>query len=148
MQTTKNLNLPSLPKAQELSKEQLAAAAESRKLRKQFKEKLWPFLEMSTKDLADAMALLDLAKMGIEAAWGAKKNKMTLKSLDVQLKPEAENYKKLKFLYDELQDESVKSSTEILTSLANTLNDYANSKISHEPMTALKEQFDKEYADV
>lgn len=103
---------------------------------------------MSTKDLADAMALLDLAKMGVEAAWGAKKNKMTLKSLDIQLKPDAESYKKLKFLYDELEDESIKSSVEILASLANTLNDYANTKISHEPMSALKEQFEKEYADV
>lgn len=103
---------------------------------------------MSTKDLADAMALLDLAKMGIEAAWGVKKNKQTLKSLDVQIKPEAESYKKLKFLYDELENETIKSSIEILSSLANTLNDYANTKVSHEPMTALKEQFEKEFKDV
>lgn len=94
------------------------------------------------------MALLDLAKMGVEAAWTNKKNKQTLKSLGIQLKPEAESYKKLIFLYDELQDETVKGSVDILTSLANTLNDYANTKISHEPMTSLKEMFEKEYADV
>ena len=136
------------PKVQSLDPKELAKQAEQRRLKQQFKDKLWPFLELSTKDLSDAIALLDLAKMGIEAAWQAKKNKQTLKSLDIQIKPEAEYYKKLKFLYDELEGETVKGSIDILISLANTINDYGNTKISHEPMTALKEQFEKEYANI
>ena len=130
-----------------LSKEQLAAGAEKRRLKQQFKEVLWPFLEISVKDLQEAIALVDLAQMGIEAAFKAKKNKMTLKSLDVKLVDGAPEYKKLKFLYDTLQDEPVSKAVEILASLKNTVNDYANTKISKAPMTEIKDLFDKEFKD-
>ena len=85
--------------------------------------------------------------MGIEAAFKAKKNKMTLKSLDVKLVDGAPEYKKLKFLYDTLQDEPVSKAVEILASLKNTVNDYANTKISKAPMTEIKDLFDKEFKD-
>lgn len=86
--------------------------------------------------------------MGIEAAWKQKKNKATLKSLDIKMKDDAPNYKKLKFLYDTLSDESVNSAGNILLSLKNTVNDYANTKISKAPLSDIKDLFEKEYADV
>lgn len=131
-----------------MNPEQLAKAAEARRLKSQFKEKLWPFLEMSVTDLQEAIALVDLAQMGIEAAMKAKKNKMTLKSLDVKLLDGSSEYKKLKFLYDTLQDEPVGKAVEILASLKNTVNDYANTKISKAPMSEIKELFEKEFKDV
>jgi hypothetical protein len=103
---------------------------------------------MSTTTLQEAIALVDLAQMGIEAAMKQKRNKMTLKSLDVKLLDGASEYKKLKFLYDTLQDETVGKATEILMSLKNTVNDYANTKISKAPMSEIKELFDKEFKDV
>lgn len=148
METIKN-STPNLPmKAQGLTKEQLVAGAENRRLKKQVKEVLWPFLDVSTKDLQEAIGLLDLAQMGIEAAWKQKKNKATLKSLDIKMKDDAPNYKKLKFLYDTLSDESVNSAGNILLSLKNTVNDYANTKISKAPLSDIKDLFEKEYADV
>lgn len=148
METIKN-STPNLPmKAQELTKEQLVAGAENRRLKKQVKEVLWPFLDVSTKDLQEAIGLLDLAQMGIEAAWKQKKNKATLKSLDIKMKDDAPDYKKLKFLYDTLSDESVNSAGNILLSLKNTVNDYANTKISKAPLSDIKDLFEKEYADV
>lgn len=148
METIKN-STPNLPmKAQELTKEQLVAGAENRRLKKQVKEVLWPFLDISTKDLQEAIGLLDLAQMGIEAAWKQKKNKATLKSLDIKMKDDAPDYKKLKFLYDTLSDESVNSAGNILLSLKNTVNDYANTKISKAPLSDIKDLFEKEYADV
>lgn len=148
METIKN-STPNLPmKAQELTKEQLVAGAENRRLKKQVKEVLWPFLDISTKDLQEAIGLLDLAQMGIEATWKQKKNKATLKSLDIKMKDDAPDYKKLKFLYDTLSDESVNSAGNILLSLKNTVNDYANTKISKAPLSDIKDLFEKEYADV
>jgi hypothetical protein len=137
-----------LPQSQTLDPKQLAKDAEDRKLKKQFKETLWPFLEVSVKDLQEAIALVDLAQMGIESAMKAKKNKMTLKSLDIKLIDGAPEYKKIKFLYDTLQDETVGKATEILASLKNTVNDYANTKISKAPMSEIKDLFDKEFKDV
>lgn len=151
METQKSLQTQSagqLPKVQELTKEQLAAGADQRRLKKQFKETLWPFLEMSVKDLQEAIALVDLAQMGIESAMKQKRSKMTLKSLDVKLIDGAPEYKKLKFLYDTLESETVTKAQEILTSLKNTVNDYANTKISKAPMSEIKDLFDKEFKDV
>lgn len=130
-----------------LDKQQLANQAEKRRLKQQFKETLWPFLEMSVKDLQEAIALVDLAQMGIEAAMKQKRAKMTLKSLDVKLIEGSDEYKKLKFLYDTLQDETVGKATEILASLKNTVNDYANTKISKASMSEIKDLFDKEFKD-
>ncbi len=67
---------------------------EDRRLKKLLKEKLWPFLELSSKDLSEAVNLLDVVKLGIEGGWTQKKNKATLKSLDMekQMSPTAPDY--------------------------------------------------------
>lgn len=142
------MEMPKLPQAPTLTKEQLAKNAEQRRLKLQFKETLWPFLEMSVKDLQEAIALVDLVQMGIEAAWTNKKSKSTLKSLDVKMRDDAPDYKKIKFLLDTLKDETVLVAVNVLNSLKNTVNDYANTTISRKPMSELKPLFDKEFSDV
>jgi hypothetical protein len=137
-----SLQTPS--KVQELSKEQLAKDAEGRRLKKQLKETLWPFLEMSCKDLSEAMTLVDLVELGIEAAWNFKKGKATLKSIDVKMREDAADYKKVKFLLDELSGETVSGAVSVLKSIKNLLNSYG-SKAS---LDSLKTYFDAEFRDV
>ena len=136
-----------LPKMQDLSPQQLAKEADQRKLKTQLKEKLWPFLELGCKDLSEAVNLLDVVKLGIEGAWAQKKGRSTLKSLNMGdgLLKTAPDYKKVKFLLDELQDETVNGAVNQLTSLKNLINDYGSKEISKQPMSTLKTYFDAEF---
>ncbi len=133
-----------------MSKENLVAQAEERRLKKQLKEVLWPFLEMSSKDLTEAVNFLDVIKLGIEGAWTQKKNKATLNSLDMekQANKTTEDWKKVKFVLDTLKDETVAGAINILTSMKNLINEYGSEQISKQPMNSLKEQFEKEFRDV
>lgn len=133
-----------------MSKEQLAKQAEERRLKKQLKEVLWPFLEMGTKDLTEAVNFCDMMKLGIEGAWTQKKNKSTLGSLDMaqQANHETADWKKVKFVLDTLKDETVADSVNILTSLKNLINDYGSRHISKQPMSLLKEQFNEEFKEI
>ena len=133
-----------------MSKENLVAQAEERRLKKQLKEVLWPFLEMSSKDLTEAVNFLDVMKLGIEGAWTQKKNKATLNSLDMekQANKTTEDWKKVKFVLDTLKDETVAGAIYILTSMKNLINEYGSEQISKQPMNSLKEQFEKEFRDV
>lgn len=133
-----------------MSKENLVAQAEERRLKKQLKEVLWPFLEMSSKDLTEAVNFLDVMKLGIEGAWTQKKNKATLNSLDMekQANKTTEDWKKVKFVLDTLKDETVAGAINILTSMKNLINEYGSEQISKQPMNSLKEQFEKEFRDV
>ena len=141
---------PNTKQPTELSKENLVAQAEERRLKKQLKEVLWPFLEMSSKDLTEAVNFLDVIKLGIEGAWTQKKNKATLNSLDMekQANKTTEDWKKVKFVLDTLKDETVAGAINILTSMKNLINEYGSEQISKQPMNSLKEQFEKEFRDV
>lgn len=134
---------------QVLTKEQLAKQAEVRKQKGLIKEKLQPFLEVSCKDLTEAVSLLELAKMGIEGAWANKKNRSTLKSLDIVkgMSDKAPEYKKVKFLIDTLEEETVGDSVHILASLKELINTYGGKEISKQPMTVLKTYFSDDFKD-
>lgn len=138
------------PKVQDLSKDQLAKQAELRKQKKLIKEKLYPFLELSSKDLTEAVNLIDVAKLGIEGAWAMKKNKSILKSLDIVkgMNNKVENYAKVKFLLDTLEEETVGDSVHILTSLHELVNTYGSKEISKKKLADLKTYFDEDFKDV
>lgn len=105
---------------------------------------------MGFKDLTQTVNFIDVMKAGIEGAWMMKKKKATLNSLDVEKNANktTEDWSKVKFILDTLKDETVENSLNILTSLKSTINDYANTEISKQPLTALKTYFDNEYKDV
>ena len=136
-----------LPKSMDLSPQQLAKEADLRKQKKLIKEKLYPFLEMGCKDLSEVIILIDITKLGIEGAWSQKKNKSTLKSLDIVkgMNDKVENYKKVKFMMDTLEEETVGDSVHILDSLHQIVNTYGSKEISKKPLKELKEYFDNDF---
>ena len=133
-----------------LTKQQLQQLAEVRRLKQQLKDKLWPFLEVSSKNLTEAVNFLDVVKLGIEGAWEQKKKRSTLGSLDIekQANKTTDDWKKIKFMLDELKDETVFDAVNILTSLKNLINSYGSQEISKQSMSALKTYFDEEFKDV
>lgn len=133
-----------------MNPDQLAKQAELRKQKKLIKEKLYPFLEISSKDLTDAVNTLDVVKLGIEGAWAMKKNKSTLKSLDIVkgMNPNVDTYKKVKFLLDELQDETVGDAMHIVQSLHDLINTYGSKEISKKKVEDLKSYFIEDFKDV
>lgn len=121
-----------------------------RKQKSLIKEKLYPFLELSCKDLTEVINLVDVAKLGIDGAWAQKRNKSTLKSLDIVkgMNDKVDNYKKVKFILDTLEEETVGDSIHILDSLHELINTYGSKEISKKSLKELKSYFDEDFKDV
>jgi hypothetical protein len=117
--------------------------AEVKRKRLLVKNKLYPFLEMSSENVEDAKNFTQSVTIAIRQAFNNKMRKSTLGSLKLQdmLDKESKDYKRYKFVLDLFKDETIHDSIELIDGMTNAISAFITREMLKRKLNTLETDF-------
>ena len=107
------------------------------------KNKLYPFLEMSSENVEDAKTFTQSVTIAIRQAFNNKMRKSTLGSLKLEgmLDKKSPDYKRYKFVLDLFKDETIFDSLELIDGMTNAIQAFIQKEMLKRKLNTLETDF-------
>lgn len=138
-----NAIVPQPENATKPTKEQTEQLKEVKRQRKIAKDKLFPFLEVSSKNVEDAKNFLQIFSVTIRQAFNNKMLVSTIGSLKIEklMDTKSPDYKRYKYVLDLFKDETITTALGLTEGMGQALDAFIRKEMSERKLDSLKTDF-------